>query len=642
MNHDVPRDERAFSDEDFFNALDLGRRGLATVRRRVAAGDTAGARAALVEYFRTRRCARWYFDLRDGRRGAAPSTWEGHDPKAIEHADHALENRFHLAADLVADFGPKLKWRTKETRGLGGNSVHFKWNKFLRDLGIAYARTGRTKYATKFAELAGRWLDDWPLVVDPGFGRTTKLFCTSDGHKPMPTAFRIISWLDALHSGVLFAPQTPVDTAFRFIKSMWFTARQYRRFEGEPYRSGNHHIWEYGAAPLIFGIMFPEFPETAKLVEQGRPVLREHADKSFLADGSYEERSTAYTWVALRMLLMAIELARLNRAPLMDREQRNRVKRGCEAFAGTVLPDGSQPDVGDQRCPVSRTAKMLGRTARLFRSRTAATVARKLRLTRLVDVEDRACLAGLDAGSLPLTACYPDSGYLVSRDGWSPRASAMSFNVPSGGKHHHTHDDPLSLQLVVRGQPMVGTPMTELYSVLNTDRYKAGAARSHFYEMSSHNVVLVNGKPARPLTAFMSFGLDPIPVESGWTEVPGGIDAWGRHRGYAGVCVERKIAVEHKKIWAVVDTVKGAAEGPHIARWHFEYGVEVSSDGPAFMARADKACLRIELVSDGPLRPRLRRDNRWLRNNPLRPGQPVPWVLDVAFHACLGTIFEIV
>jgi len=102
----------------------------------------------------------------------------------------------------------------------------------------------------------------------------------------------------------------------------------------------------------------------------------------------------------------------------------------------------------------------------------------------------------------------------------------------------------------------------------------------------------------------------------------------------------------HGKGWAVRDRVEGGGGRPHVARWHFEYGVDVTREGDGFVAVRGRARLRVVARSEGKARARLYRDRRWLGRNPLRPGEPAPWVLDVAFGGSgddlLETRFEIV
>ena len=648
---EIPRDERAVTDLDFLNALHPTRRDLTSVRRAAEAGDLDAAKRALVDHFRTRTRPRWFFDRRDGKGKILPP-WgnnTGSNAPAIKRADAALNHRFYLSGGLPWDFGPELKWYTKEMRGLGSAPSTFKRCNWMRDLAVAWATTGKAAYATGLAELIDRWLIDWPLVVDPEFGPNAALLAKSDGHKAMPTAFRVLSWLDVLYTGVLFTPQVPVDTAFNLIKSMWFTALQYRRYETSRYVPANHHLWERGTAPFIFGTMFPEFPELAKMAEQGKPVIVRHAGDSFLSDGGYEERSTSYTFAALRMFLIPLRLAMLNRTSLLDKKAKDTLKRCGEIVAHIALPDGSQPDIGDGHPSAQSTGAMLGSIAGLFKSRTAATAIKRLGLTRYVELQDRNALKTLNPCDLPLTTYFPACGYFVARDAWTSRASGMSLSVPGPGiMYNHAHDDALLLQLVVRGVPIVGTPMTELYSYLNQDRYFGTRRRGHFFAMTSHSLVLVDGQPVRSIESLAprgKWGAEPIPTDTEWTEIPGGICVKGTHTGYAGVTLSREVTFNYRKSWTVCDLVKGRVQKPHIARWCFEYGVDVAKTDGGFVATCGVVRLGIRLSSNGKIRARLYRDNKWLGKNPLRPGEPAPWVLDVTFGGTgddqLETHFEI-
>ncbi|MCP5119626.1 MAG: hypothetical protein GY953_53180, partial [bacterium] len=212
--------------------------------------------------------------------------------------------------------------------------------------------------------------------------------------------------------------------------------------------------WERGTAPFIFGTMLPEFPEIAKLADQGRPVIKKHVERSFLSDGGYEERSTGYTFGSVGMFLRPLRLAAINRAVLLDRKQKAVLRRCMENMARITLPTGAPLDIGDGRPVASSNGRFLGTAASLLKSRVAADVVNRLRLKRYVGAEDRAALEGVEAQDLPLTVHYPASGYFVARNGWTPRSSAMALSVPGPGLPNHAHDDGLSLQLVVRGEPV--------------------------------------------------------------------------------------------------------------------------------------------------------------------------------------------
>jgi len=627
----LPADERRVTDRDFLDALDLSCRGLAPVRRACERGDWPRARGALVDYFRTRPRPRWFFDLRRGQRGEVFCFNPAQSP-SMRDADNALSNRFHLVGDMVWDFGPRLAWRTREMRGLPSAPSVFKRCNFLRSLAYAHGRTRRGVYAAKFAELMERWRADWPLVVDADFGPTSAIFSRADGHKAMPTAWRVMAWIDCLYSGIAFAPEVPVDTAFGLLKSIWFTALQYRRYAASPYAPANHHLWERGAVPFIFGTMLPEFPQVARLAAQGQEVIARHARRSFLADGGYEERSASYTLASLRMFLMPLDLASRNRLRLLDAPQRRAVARCYGLLARLTLPDGAPPDIGDGVPSAARNIPALASAALTLGSRPAATVVQRLRPTRLLDAATRRKVASLPPVDLPLTAHYPQAGYFVGRSAWTPRASAMVLSTPGPGLPNHAHDDALSLQLLVRGVPVVGTPMTEMYQILNQERYRGTVWRGHLYAMTSHNVVLVHGQPLHtPAELAGQWGPEPIPVECTWTRTHAGIRLESEHAGYPATTLSRQVDFQYRRGWTVVDTVAGNPGRPHRARWHFEYGVEVSRSGSGFVAEAGGTRLAITIQARGRRRTHLRRDRQLLGHNPLRPGTPAPWVLEVYF-----------
>ena len=641
---DIPRDERKVTDADFFEAMDLSRRGLAHVRRAVEAADLAAARQATVDYFRTRQRPRWFFDRRDEIDRVGKRAGAGSGSEAIQVANEVLKHRFRLnKGAVVYDFGKNLNWRTKEMLGQWAAPSILKRCPFMQPLAAAYKQTGRKVYAAKFAELTERWLDDWPLVVDEDFGPTDAVFSKSEGRKAMPTADRVCRWLDMIYEGMAFAPEVPMDTAFRLIKSIWFTALQYRRYEKSPYRPANHHLWERGTAPFFFGTILPEFPEVARLADQGIPVIRKHVERSFLSDGGYEERSSNYAIGSVRFFLRPLRFAVENRIALFDRKQKDILRRCLENMARMTMPDGTPPDVGDGRARASSNANFLGGGGSLVGSPVVGDVLNRLRLQRFVSPEDRVALRGVERQDLPLTVHYPASGYFVARNGWAPRSSAMFLSVPGPGLKNHSHDDALSLQLVVRGEQVVGTPMTETYQLPYQEKHPT---RGHFYAMTSHNVVLVNGEPARSIEELSpKWGPEPTPVKTVWKEVGGGIHVLGSHKGYLGVKLSREVEFRYRKGWTVQDRVQGGEGKPHVARWHFEYGVEVVEAGDGFVAKAGDVRLGICITGEGKVQTRLYRDTRWLGKNPTRAGQPVPWVLDATFGGSgddgLETRFEI-
>lgn len=650
----IPRDEHLVSDRDFLLALDPRLESVHVARAAARAGDLAVARTALVNHFRTRSTPRWFFDLRDGRRGTIRSSEDrapvggmtkAQTARVIKRADEVCTHVVRLTGNLPYDLGPDLNWRTRELLGMTTLPSIFKRHAFLRELAAAYALTGRARYARKFNEMVSRWLKDWPLVVDEDMSLSGVVLSRADGHKTMPTAGRWLSWMDALYSGIVFAPAVPVETAFGLIKSLWFTALQYRRYAGTPHAPANHHLWSRGIMPVVFGALLPEFPQIRAMVGQGRSVIDWHARHGFLPDGGYEERSSSYALFVMRMYLLAMAMERLNGVTAMGARARAAVRRSADALAALTLPNGALPDIGDGG--VGSPARLAGELAELAAcagSRTAGAVIQHLGLAHHLPAE-RPTGPGDESPpvSLPLTSYMPDSGYLVARDGWRRDSSAMVLSLPGKGLSSHAHDDALSLQLIVCGEPIIGTPYSELKAIVHQDRYFHGQACGQLYAMTSHNVVLVGGKPLRhPRELVGRHGVPPTPVIAHHKAGPDSVTVSARHAAYPGTRVSRQVCFEHAGRWTVVDDVTGDTRGPHVARWHFEYGVDVHREGRTVVAQRGDARLIIRYSGAGACRARLYRGQRWLGKNPLRPGTAAPWVLDVRFDGeHLQTVFTL-
>ena len=641
----IPRRQDTFTDAQFLAAFDLARRGLGKVRSSVERDDPARARAELVEYFRTRACAKWTFDLRDGRRGDASCLWPAgirmKRAQAIEESGNILANRVTIRPGLVLDFGPELAWVTPETRDLGVPGNGFRCCAFMMQLAVAHAATRKATYARKFAELADRWVTDWPFEVDEHFTPRGIVFSREYGYKTLPTGVRLISWFTALYSGILFAPQVPVETAFRLLKVMWFTGLQYLRFRRAPYNGGNHHIMRCGTVPALVALMFPETPVLEPLLQMARETFSAHLERSILSDGGYEERSSSYSTVSLEMMMAPTWIGRRNGVALLDRRDTGRLRRACGRMVDLVLPNGSLPDVGDGTPDPSHTAFFLAMSREAVGLRGADATLRRLRLGRYLPASLRPAPARgrgraepPGQGAPPAVCHAPVSGHFLARSGQGSRASAMYLAVPNGENPYtgHSHGEELSLQLVVRGECLVGTPATELYVYVNQARYRSTPARAYLYSTLSHNVVLVGSEALHSLDDLASgWGVVSAPVTCTWSRTARGVHVRASHEGYQGVHLSREVAFDHRSGWTVRDRVRGGGGRRHVLRWNLQYGVELSATEAGFIASRGNAGLAIDFSASTPHRARVYRNAKWLRPNLKRKGQPFPWVVDVTF-----------
>lgn len=655
----LPRSQTQFSDADFLGEFDLTHRGLSRVRKHFDAGDLPKARSALVEYFRTRRRPRWLFDLRDGRRGEVCHLWQPElRCRARDHlskANLALDNHFVLVDGIEREFGPDLDWVTPETRSLMPPGNLFKCCHVLRHLAVAHASTRKAVYAAKFAELASRWVSDWPLKLDRSFTGEAMIFSKYYGEKTMPAGHRLFNWITCLQSGILFAPSVPGDTAFAFIKAMWFAAAAYQHFARLAYKHtdpraatrtynvpgimgahSNHHLMCSGNVPAVMGMFFPETPRLQSLIDLARKNLALHADGSFLSDGGYRERSSGYSAAALSMFLAPLVIAKLNRVRLLDRKGLGVIRKASEQIAQTVLPSGHLPPVGDSFPPAEpEIAGVLGLADFVYRSEICATVLRRTGLTRHLPASLRPDAARTKA-RLPTAIRYPATGIGIIRSSWQRTASAMTINIPDGDNTYtgHAHDDSLSVSFVGAGVPFLWLPANELYDHVNGKRYFGTEFRGYLYSELSKNVVLVRADLRQlPLELADSWGARTIPVDSS-LEI-------GRRRArlrtsqlpHRGSTRWRREIGLYNNEWAIRDRVEGSSGGRrrHTALFHFAYGVDLSETKRGFAATRDGVRVHIQFSDERLGAVRLRRNVRWLRPNAHRRDQPAPWTLEVRF-----------
>ena len=633
------RRQEELSDLDFLRVFDPKEKDLQEFSSCLRKNDLESAKRELVHYFRVRKKAKWFFDLRGGRRGVigrqCPFLWKPDFSNVLKEAEALLENRFNLRSGIVLDFGKKLKWVTEETCDLGVPGNMFRRGDFFNTLAIAHARTRKAIYADKFAELIGRWVVDWPFETHDSFYKPfdRKLPHSQYGFKPLPTGCRLFNWMNCLYSGILFAPQVPIDATYQLLKVMFFTGLQFRRWEITPHGSGNVHIKNSGTTPALVALMFPECPVLQPLLETTKKCFTRHISEDFLSDGGYQERSTSYLKATMEMFLGPLLLAKLNGVEILRSADLKRLKGSCEQFSHLMFPQGVPPNVGDGLPNQEVVASFLGLAAKAFESQTIAQRIRQLRLEKFLpfDLKPR---VERNASLLKKVYHYPISGYFVARSGQGRRSSAVAMTVPDGENRfsNHAHEDALSLEIVVGGMPIIGTPATTLYIEANSAKNRDKPLRGYTYSMESHNVVLVGSKPVSPLASFIDcWGVDPIAVKSEWNEIGGGVCLKGSHEGYKGVKLTRKMDFNFRKGWTVRDQIEGKVKKPHILRWHFEYGVEVTKEGGVFIASRGGRGLKLSFSGNVISQKKLYRNDKWMRHTLSSGRRATPWIIDVYF-----------
>lgn len=628
----LPRHQHDFTDEAFLAEFTGGQIDL-------SGDDMESARLKVVEHFRDRLKPRWVFDLRSE---TAPSEemfhlWPpkvmGDTAQIIERAALAGENRLTMTEGMVLDFGPGLDWVTPETRSLIVPGNIFKCSHWLRDVAFAWAITRDPRHAETWGRLMERWLRDFPMMLDDDFTGEKMIFNQHYGEKSMPTGQRLYNWLSCLYTGIPFAPEVPTETAFQFIKALWYNGAVYQHFEASPFQQHNHHIMRTVNIPACMAIMFPETPRFRGLMAMARDRLSQHVRKSFLTDDGYAERSSSYAQVTVAMFMAPMALARINGIELADADALDQLHRAGDFIASLILPTGTLPPCGDGGSNPVVTAASLYVTVLATGSSTAAGA---LAATPLASIIPSALRLKDPVKEPPKHCRYPHWGMGVLRTGWGPEESALTMSIPDGRNtnHSHAHDDALACSLILRGREIIAVPADELYLYVNSAEWWDTPHHNYLYSSLGKNVVLPLGRPrVDPEKEHAAFCLDTPPVTSVLTsdEECATLRA---ETTVNGVRWEREAALD-KDVGTVRDRLTRPddcdREVAHILQWHFQYGVEVEQTDDGVIADDGVIRVRVRLSTDSPLSKTLVRNEEWLKPNTGRADQPAPWLLSVSF-----------
>ena len=584
---DFQHDERKITDDDFFKALDLRRPGLEKVADAWRQKDMVSARREVVNYFRTRRKPRWFYDLRGLDRKEAleqleknmhwlspTSRFETID-EIVYAAREMLKNRLVVTKDVCEfDFGPDLNWNAEELQEHNSLSGVFKRLHFLIWMAVAHLVENRKAYISKYVQLLDKYLREWPLIWEnksPGAYHVQN----SPVQEAMSTGFRAMAWLGMLHTDMPYHKQVPSDLTFGMIRSLWFTAWQYRRFDTHRYVEANHHFLERGTIPFTLALMLPEFPELRPMLDRGRHVSEQHVINDYYEEGGYREHSMHYTALAALMhdVSPPAYLARLNRERFLSANSFKKVRRCFAAMASMVQPDGCFPDIGDGGGYPAKSVLETG--SDLFGSKACDSVSKSINLVAGKAVKKE----------LPeLSVCWGNAGYICGRDSWGSSADYFIMSSNTEGYKGHHHHDMLSLIVSVRGQTIIGEPAAyPLYGLTNTRRFQGTPLRGYVTNMTSHNTVLAYGKPIRADKFFgFGWGWYPPPVKIvAFEPEPKSLYVSAAHEGYACCRHQRDVLFVHKKGWLILERMGGPVieDLPHIQRWHFETDVAIKKIG---------------------------------------------------------------
>ena len=251
---------------------------------------------------------------------------------------------------------------------------------------------------------------------------------------------------------------------------------------------------------LYLGCALPELNDAARWRRLGMAILAERMPEHVRADGSYFEQSTHYARYTVDFLVHAVALGRRSGVDV-PQQVTDALRRGAAFLRHVTRPDGTIPLIGDDDGgrllfldpgPANDVRPTMAAAAAITGDGTLACPA-------AAPSEEVAWLLGpavlRAAAAAPVShpaggsRFFPDGGFAALRDGWGSDASVAVFDcgVHGMGNGGHAHADLGSIDLTLRGRPVIADPGT--WSYLMGD-----GARDSFRGAAAHAVPMVDGQ----------------------------------------------------------------------------------------------------------------------------------------------------
>ncbi|MDA2936678.1 heparinase II/III family protein [Acidobacteria bacterium AH-259-A15] len=369
-------------------------------------------------------------------------------------------------------------------------------------------------YLTREEQFAAECFAQWEswLAANPwGYG----IHWTST----MEVAIRAVNWLWAF--GLLAgAPGWSPERRTRLAQSLWQHGTHIEHNLEVGMHNGqvmvaNHYLANVCGLACL-GLMCPELPDAKRWWQAGHRALEREVQRQVLSDGFFFESSTSYHRLAIELFLVPALLAR-RAGKAMSAEYWKRLERMLEVILYITGPDGSVPQIGDNDdgrllilngypdWPRHDHRYLLALGAVIFQRDDFKAAAGGC-VEELFWLLGREALEKFDAlgteSSSPSSRDFPAGGLYVirSQDGKDYaliRAGSPTPHAPTA----HAHNDLLSLELWMGGQPVCIDPGTCCYT---SDLEE----RDRFRSTAMHNTVMVDGQEINPILLNEPFHLE--------------------------------------------------------------------------------------------------------------------------------------
>lgn len=507
--------------ERLFEALDLDRPGLESVKQAIADDDRAAACGALLYYYRNGTSASWL-------RGSLPQTGTDTVPKAEAVLDDTF-TFYTLTARVPRSATGGLDWHYRGPNddrewAWGLNRHHH-----LSILLGAYRSTGNLAYVRYYDESLRDWVTANPY---PGKKSSTGPWRGLEAH------FRVRRWAEGFYALQQSSELSPAARIL-LLSSIPEHAHYLRHFHAP---SGNWVAMEMNAL-AVAGACWPEFRDSDSWMDYAIERLSPEFASQVYPDGAQKELTSSYHLVTIANFEPFMRTVK-NGGRTLPGEFHDIIERMWNYTAYCMRPDGNGPlnndsDLGSHRGRVLSRAKQLGRDDWKYIASNGT---------------EGTCPEG------PPSVAFPWAGQLVMRSGWDADAHWGFFDFgPMGIGHRHW--DKLHLSVSAHGRDLI----------VDSGRYTyvGGPFRDYFIGSPAHNLVLVDGHGQNRHDSETEIPLDrQYRIEKDYDIATGTFDS-GFKEVEGEVEHTRTVVYVRGKYWAVIDSIETDRPRRVQPLWHF-------------------------------------------------------------------------
>jgi hypothetical protein len=357
-------------------------------------------------------------------------------------------------------------------------------------LGVAYWLTGNEKFAVTFNMHLSGWIDQNPP------GNSVNWINNQE------TAFRMISWLWALH----FFKTSPNLSPTIFTDIVKLLYQQAKHVETTLFSANNSPLGLIVEALGLFyvGTLLPQFQAAKKWRMIGVEILLSELERQIQSDGVHVTQTTWCQRYVIDVYTHFLLLSRLN-SSVSESPDHSKVEAKLQQALDFLMyltrPDGTMPMIGEndggRLLPFGNSAvndfrAALSAGAILFDRGDYKFVAGEApeEIFWLLNIKSLKKFAAIKAHApAEFSKEFAKSGYFVMRDGWTEKNNYLLLD---GGKHtlrndKDVHNDALAFELAVAGR-------TTLIDPGASDSFSSVDAQQYFRSAAAHNTLTISGK----------------------------------------------------------------------------------------------------------------------------------------------------